>query len=271
MNDPTIWDRCFHASRPRSTGTASTPGSSPRPSSMTTAPRCSSGCRTRSCGTGCTKHYAGILGEALAEVGRPRSGCSSTRKTSCEQVLTAAAELDAEAGRPTMVRPPGRGRPGLNPRYTFDTFVVGPSNQFAHAACRAVAEAPSRSYNPLFIYGGVGLGKTHLMHAIGHYVLRQAPQHAPHLHLGRTLHERDDQRAALRADPRLPRAIPQRRHAAGRRHPVHRRQGRHPDRVLPHLQRAATTRRSRSSSAATARRTRFRNSRSACDRASSGG
>ncbi|MEP6470748.1 MAG: chromosomal replication initiator protein DnaA [Acidobacteriota bacterium] len=85
----------------------------------------------------------------------------------------AAVEIPASPAVPVSPAP-SRGLV-LNPRFTFDSFVVGSSNQFAHAAARAVAESPSRSYNPLFLYGGVGLGKTHLVHAIAHEVLRRSP------------------------------------------------------------------------------------------------
>ena len=119
-----------------------------------------------------TKHYAGVITEAVAELGR--EGLKIAFLTDKEAVAT------KQPPRPTPTQtetPRSVSRPrGLNPRYTFDTFVVGPSNQFAHAASLAVAEAPSRSYNPLFLYGGVGLGKTHLMHAIGQYLLDQDDQ-----------------------------------------------------------------------------------------------
>jgi chromosomal replication initiator protein len=117
-----------------------------------------------------TKHYSVILSEALMEVHRP--GASLVFVAEGAPMAPPPVEEPPASDAVTNEIGAASSSGGLNRRYTFDTFIVGPSNQFAHAACRAVAEAPSRSYNPLFIYGGVGLGKTHLMHAIGQYVLQ---------------------------------------------------------------------------------------------------
>ncbi len=121
-------------------------------------------------------------------------------------------------------------------KYTFDNFVIGTSNQFAHAACMAVANQPGEHYNPLFIYGGVGLGKTHLVNAIGH----QAAAKRSNLKIVYLSSESfmNELISSLRRDKmdEFKKKFRKRRYPNHRRHSVHRRQRTHPGRVFPHFQ-----------------------------------
>ena len=188
-----------------------------------------------------TRTYGEIVKAVFHQMGTPNLKvqyvCTEEEPVQAAQVISNAkqSKLDFESSDHQ-----------LNNRYTFDSFVVGKSNEFAHAASRAVAEQPSKSYNPLFLYGGVGMGKTHLMHAIGHTIKKRNPA----MRLSYVSAEKFTieviNSLAIRSHDQLPRPFPHRRCSARRRYSVHRRQGTYPGRVLSHLQRACTNSRSRS-------------------------
>ena len=119
------------------------------------------------------RNYKGLIGEAIASA-------NETQGEVAPEVVFIVGEQGDRPGVPDpslLDQPPVRGRPRRqlpNPKYTFDNFVVGASNQFAHAASLAVAESPAKAYNPFFIYGGVGLGKTHLLNSIGNFVVQKS-------------------------------------------------------------------------------------------------
>ena len=181
-------------------------------------------------------HFLDLIGAAVRDA------------TGDQREISLFVEREVEPSGPIEDAPKQTARRAfeMSQKYTFDSFVIGSSNRFAHAAALAVAEAPAQAYNPLFIYGGTGLGKTHLLQAIGQYVGAHSRALSVRYITSETF--MNDFINSLR-DKRIE-GFKQRyrdvRPAADRRHPVPRAQGADPGGVLPHLQLAVRGRQGRS-------------------------
>ena len=185
-------------------------------------------------------NYAGLLSDLSTQVVGRRLEMSFRvmEERSRRPQMDFFVATPATAGGAAPAKAPAWSMP-LNERYTFGTFVIGKSNELAAAAAHAVAEAPGKAYNPLFIYGATGLGKTHLMQAIAHAVLQRSPQTRAVYMSGEQFTNEVDRAHPRPEDAGVPASLPQRsRSAAARRRALPGAEGSHPGGVLPHLQRA---------------------------------
>ena len=167
------------------------------------------------------RRYSSLIAEALADSGTPAAARSASPPRRAAPTRDSVAIDGVE----------------LNPNYTFDRFVIGPGNRLAHGAALAVAEAPSEAYNPLFLHGPPGLGKTHLLAAIANYLRANAPGLSVRYTTAESFTNEFVARPQVRRRRGLQGALPRHRRAADRRRPVPRGQARHRGGVLPHLQR----------------------------------